>query len=106
MNRDTPDSTEPDRYKRPMSVQEKERLKIQHKNWINTIIFHSIAGFSMGTLIVISLIWFDVNHIGTMVLSSDKKIAFIALLIAGFGSTFGMAVTGTAIWFKATEDDT
>lgn len=90
-------------YKVPMSEQEKERLRLQHKDWIGTIIFHSIAGFIMGALIVAAIMWLDINGIGSMIANSDKKIALITLLVAGFGSTFGMAVSGTAIWFKATE---
>jgi len=99
-----PEDDEDKRYKPPMTEQEKERLRLQHKDWINTIIFHSAAGFLFGALAVVAILWLDINGIGSMVANSDRKIAFVVLLVAGFGSTFGMAVSGTAIWFKATED--
>lgn len=97
------DEDEPEGYKVPMTEKEKERLRLQHKDWIGTIIFHSIAGFILGALIVVAIIWLDIKGIGTMLANSDSKIALVTLLVAGFGSTFGMAVSGTAIWFKATE---
>lgn len=98
------DDEENKRYKPPMNEREKERLRLQHRDWINTIIFHSVAGFLFGVLAVVAILWLDINGIGTMVANSDKKLTFIALLVAGFGSTFGMAVSGTAIWLKATEE--
>jgi len=98
------DDNENKRYKPPMTEREKERLRLQHKDWIHTIIFHSVAGFLFGTLAVVAILWLDINGIGTMVANSDRQITFVVLLVAGFGSTFGMAVSGTAIWFKATED--
>lgn len=94
-----------DRHKVPMSDKEKERLRLQHREWISYIILHSLIGFAIGTAMIIAIFWLDINRLGTIFTNSDNKVTFLVLMISGFGSTFGMAVSGTAMWLKATEDE-
>ncbi len=82
---------------------ERQRLARQHHEWLSYIVGHATGGMILGALVVVALLYFDVNRIATMVFNTSSPGLFILLMVAGFGSTFGMVATGTAIYFKSTE---
>ncbi len=81
-----------------LTEQQKRALTREHWAWIRHIAIHAVGGMVIGGLVVIMILYFDVNRIGTMIGRSENRFWYVALMIAGFASTFGMVASGTAIW--------
>lgn len=87
---------------RPLTPAEREELQAEHRSWIRYIFLSALDGMALGALVAVVLIQFDVNGIGQLLANSAHPWGFKAMLIVGFAHTFGMVVTGLAIWWRAT----
>ncbi|MGF1561090.1 MAG: hypothetical protein ACFB3T_02795 [Geminicoccaceae bacterium] len=65
---------------------------------------HCAAGVLLGLVLVGAILALDVAHLGTLVFSGSHTIVALALLIAGFGVTFGSLAMGTAIFLLPYDD--
>lgn len=92
-----------DLHLRPLSEAERAAVEAEHWSWLRYIAISACDGMALGALVAIMLIRLDVQDIGTMLAGSSHEFGYTALLIAGFAHTFGMVVSGTAIWLRATE---
>jgi hypothetical protein len=92
-----------DQYPRQLTEAERAAVQAEHWSWLRYIAISACDGMALGALIAVTLIRLDVQHIGSMLARSSHELGYTALLIAGFAHTFGMVVSGTAIWLRATE---
>ena len=88
----------------PQHIRQKRmRVSAQHRSWLKAMAFDSLAGAAIGSIVALAILWLDVANLGTLVASSQQGFAYAALLTAGFAHVFAMAVCGTGIWFRATQ---
>ncbi len=66
---------------------------------------HAAAGVGFGTLFATALLWLDVAGLRSLLMRPDDWGVALALLYAGFGVTFGSAVSGTAIMLIGDSDE-
>lgn len=86
---------------RPLTQAEREELRAEHRSWIRYIFLSALDGIALGALVAVVLIQFDVNGIGQLLANSAHPWGFALMLIVGFAHTFGMVVSGLAIWWRA-----
>ena len=88
--------------KRKLSEAEKERLKLQHWDWIGFIALCALGGIAVGALAAWAVLRFDINGIGSMIARSGYWMGYTALLVGSFASTFGMISMGIGIMVRST----
>ncbi len=77
-------------------------MREQHRWWVRSIIIDIVVGALIGTGIALTIIYFDIANIGSLLMRSQRSYATAGLFIYGFAHLFAMTVCGSGIWFRAT----
>lgn len=72
---------------------------------IRFVITNSIIGIVIGWLIAAAMVYFNISHLGDLMLNTNHKIAAIAILGMSFGTTFGFAFLATAVYLLPYDKD-
>jgi hypothetical protein len=73
---------------------------------VRYISLHGLFGMGLGCCAAMALLFFDVAGLGTLVIESGTPTIAIALLVGGFGLTFGSLAMGSAIMLIPDEHET
>ena len=72
---------------------------------IRFVLVNTAFGVLIGWLVAASVVYFNINGFGDLVLRSSNWIAAVFILLLSFGSTFGFAVLATAVMLMPSDKD-
>jgi hypothetical protein len=72
---------------------------------VRFLLLHAAIGIGAGWLLLVLLLWTDVNGVATLIWASDSPALPVAMLAAGFAITFGGAAAAAAVMMIRFEND-
>lgn len=104
LNSRIPDDPDTNPKPKPVTPAQREKMRAEHWSWLRFIFLAACDGMALGALVAVLAIRFNMNGIGDLLASSDHQAGYTLMLVAGFAHTFGMVVSGCAIWWRATSE--